>query len=1092
MRKPSSFQKSFLPLALVLAILLTAALPAMGAETVSDAASTIQLMKTEGSVSVTNGSGRALSVFEDMRLYNGYHAKTAEKSYAWASLDSSKLIKLDAVSETEVRKAGKKLEVLLNSGNLYFNVSEPLEKEESLNIRTSTIIVGIRGTCGWVKMLDAWRAQVYLLEGQVECSVTDPATGESRTTVLRGGEMAEFVVYPQGQAGARCEIIHQSYTEEQIDGFVLVELVKDRALCEKIYTGSGLDVLGRFDQDSAQKRLEDDQAAMEEVLREIEKALSTQDNHVSQDPVWDSGPKDSGGQDSGGSSAPGGDSPGVAPEPADITLTMPVTDMDVQQALDRPTTRRVVVAPGANPAQNTLDIGINMTVDSGKTLTLNSGVPAQVLGSLTVNGTADLGDSLANSGAITVNSSNTLRVAGQFVNNAGGTITNTSSGRIAAALGISSEGTLTNAGRVEGRLNLTGGSLTVSGGEITSNQDITVSVSSGTALTLAGGAVTNTGDGAAIGLPSGFSLPAGFATDFRAKTLAVASPFPSGYGAAQQSDGYYHLAETVTAGAFAVNGGEEGVDYTYDGSSGKFSVISPTPLTLSMAEGVAQTTTDSIFVEDSVSANLTLAGVNIDLSHTGEYSFGGGTGTPGTPAFQIADNSSGNVSLTLGAGTENTLLSGAGRAGLEKNSKGSSGRLTIKGTGKLTATGGSIYMNATPDIDHGGAGIGACGFPNNGNSICANITIESGEISASSNSSSAPGIGDEIGAAGIQITGGTVAVPGAYGILGADITISGGTVNGSVTLMPEPGTTGQLTISGGEIVCKDGSAVSVHAPAQMSFTGGTVTQISEGMALRLYNIEGSDILTFPANCATVFRSTRHSIMNFLPDGWGVEQREDGYYYLIPWSTATIEYSDATAQAIQTALNSHDEVRISNDQGGPADVAFDTDLTVPAGKVLSLLEGVDLTVSSSASLVNNGTINLNDRFLTVNGTLTNSGTIRDCYNLALTASGSKLVMLDGEISGRDATTWMITVANSPNLILTGGTITYMGNSGYLIGPLFETDTILPDNLGTENATVFRSQAGLLGNDMGDVTEAMGYQALGMADGYYYLEKKEENP
>ena len=38
------------------------------------------------------------------------------------------------------------------------------------------------------------------------------------------------------------------------------------------------------------------------------------------------------------------------------------------------------------------------------------------------------------------------------------------------------------------------------------------------------------------------------------------------------------------------------MDYTYDESSGKFSVISPTPLTISMAEGVDQTTTDSIFV----------------------------------------------------------------------------------------------------------------------------------------------------------------------------------------------------------------------------------------------------------------------------------------------------------------------------------------------------------------------------------------------------------------------------------------------------------------------------------------------------------------
>ena len=1091
MRNPSSFQKSFLPLALVLAILLTAALPAMGAETVSDAASTIQLMKTEGSVSVTNGSGRALSVFEDMRLYNGYHAKTAEKSYAWASLDSSKLIKLDAVSEAEVRKAGKKLEVLLNSGNLYFNVSEPLEKEESLNIRTSTIIVGIRGTCGWVKMLDAWRAQVYLLEGQVECSVTDPATGESRTTVLRGGEMAEFVVYPQGQAGARCEIIRQSYTEEQIDGFVLVELVKDRALCEKIYTGSGLDVLGRFDQDSAQKRLEDDQAAMGEVLREIEKALSTQDNHVSQDPVWDSGPEDSGGQDSGtdggGSSAPGGDSPDITPEPADITLTMPVTDMDVQQALDRPTTRRVVVAPGANPAQNTLDIGINMTVDSGKTLTLNSGVPAQVLGSLTVNGTADLGDSLANSGAITVNSSNTLRVAGQFVNNAGGTITNTSSGRIAAALGISSEGTLTNAGRVEGRLTLTGGSLTISGGEITSNQDITVSVSSGTALTLAGGVVTNTGDGAAIGLPSGFSLPAGFATDFRAKTLAVACPFPSGYGAAQQSDGYYHLAETVTAGAFAVNGGEEGVDYTYDESSGKFSVISPTPLTISMAEGVAKTTTDSIFVEDGVSANLTLAGVNIDLSHTGEYTTNGTTGTPGAPAFQIADNSSGNVSLTLGAGTENTLLSGAGRAGLEKNSKESSGRLTIKGTGKLTATGGRIYINATPDIDHGGAGIGACGFPNNGNSTCANITIESGEISATSTSQYAIGIGDEIGAAGIQITGGTVTVPGAHGILGTDITISGGTVNGTVALMSEPGTPGQLTISGGEIVCsKNGSAVSVQAPAQMNFTGGMVTQIIEGKALRLYDREGSDTLTFPADCATVFRSTQRKIMDPLPDGWGVEQRDDGYYYLFPWSTAAIEYSDATTAAIQTALNSYDEVRVTNEQGGPADVTFDSDLTVPAGKVLSLSDDVDLVVSGSAALVNNGTIELSDRALTVDGTLTNSGTIVNCGYLALTAPGSRLVMLDGEISGRPTASWLIGVPNADSLELIGGRITCEDNSHAVMGP-FGSGAL--QNVGTE---IRGKSAALLKDDTRDITEAMGCQALRMADDYYYLEKKEENP
>ena len=275
MRNPSSFQKSFLPLALVLAILLTAALPAMGAETVSDAASTIQLMKTEGSVSVTNGSGRALSVFEDMRLYNGYHAKTAEKSYAWASLDSSKLIKLDAVSKAGLRKSGRNLEILLHSGNLLFNVTEPLEDDESMNIRTSTMVVGVRGTCGWVKAIDQWTTVLYILEGSVTCSVTDPVTGEVKTEVVTGGPRATCVVYPQDQAGSKCDIILDQFEEGDVDGFVLVDAVPDGPLCEKIYADSGLDL--RDWTGDPQDRLEQDDEQQggdaEEDLRQTHEQL---------------------------------------------------------------------------------------------------------------------------------------------------------------------------------------------------------------------------------------------------------------------------------------------------------------------------------------------------------------------------------------------------------------------------------------------------------------------------------------------------------------------------------------------------------------------------------------------------------------------------------------------------------------------------------------------------------------------------------------------------------------------------------------------------------------------------------------------------
>ncbi len=46
------------------------------------AATTVQLTKTEGTVTVANSSGRALSLIEKMRLYSGYQLNTEKASYA--------------------------------------------------------------------------------------------------------------------------------------------------------------------------------------------------------------------------------------------------------------------------------------------------------------------------------------------------------------------------------------------------------------------------------------------------------------------------------------------------------------------------------------------------------------------------------------------------------------------------------------------------------------------------------------------------------------------------------------------------------------------------------------------------------------------------------------------------------------------------------------------------------------------------------------------------------------------------------------------------------------------------------------------------
>lgn len=270
--------------ALLLSLMLvwTLAVPAAAAT-----AATMQLTKTQGTVSVANASGRSLSLMDNMRLYTGYTVETKASSYAWISLDSSKLAKLDAASKAEIRKSGSKLEVLLKSGNIFFNVSQPLSSTETLNVRTSTAIVGIRGTCGWVNMTNADTVEVYILEGTVECTVTNPSTGEARTVTVNSGEMVELLVHSE-QTGDTCEANVTAFNEDDVQGFVLVDVLEDDALCDKILEYSGLDFqTGDLD---AQGRLAADEAETNQLLEEAERGQSEQESNASSDPLWDAAP----------------------------------------------------------------------------------------------------------------------------------------------------------------------------------------------------------------------------------------------------------------------------------------------------------------------------------------------------------------------------------------------------------------------------------------------------------------------------------------------------------------------------------------------------------------------------------------------------------------------------------------------------------------------------------------------------------------------------------------------------------------------------------------------------------------------------------
>ena len=196
-------------------------LPACGSK---ETAATMHLRWAVGAVAVADGAGRQVEPREALGLYSGYQVDTQSESYAWIDLDEVKLTKMDQNSGIQIQKEGKRLEILVNSGSLFFNVTQPLAEDEAMEIRTSSMVVGIRGTCGWVTQDTA-----ALLEGTVE------VTAGERSVTISTGEMA--VLTADGNIDVR------PFRAASVPDFVRAEFEEDSALAEAVLNASGLDVL---------------------------------------------------------------------------------------------------------------------------------------------------------------------------------------------------------------------------------------------------------------------------------------------------------------------------------------------------------------------------------------------------------------------------------------------------------------------------------------------------------------------------------------------------------------------------------------------------------------------------------------------------------------------------------------------------------------------------------------------------------------------------------------------------------------------------------------------------------------------------------
>lgn len=287
---------------IVLAALLTVTLCALPtyADDQTATASVMRLEMTEGETQVRNAAGREVTVREGGRLYSGYELTTQE-GYVWISLDQDKLIKLDWDTQVTVKKTGKNYEILLEYGSIFFDVEKPLEEDETLDIRTSTLSTGVRGTMGMVTSQPKFSqgsesperlVTVELLEGTVTLAYYPLDGGPIQTQELSAGTLATLVSTQPGKGEiAYLPLSELTLTQRTVgealkaNPFALMEFVRDETLRDRLLETEALteEELNQLLEQAESLLKENNQAAAAERQEEQERF----DQAVAGQPVTD-------------------------------------------------------------------------------------------------------------------------------------------------------------------------------------------------------------------------------------------------------------------------------------------------------------------------------------------------------------------------------------------------------------------------------------------------------------------------------------------------------------------------------------------------------------------------------------------------------------------------------------------------------------------------------------------------------------------------------------------------------------------------------------------------------------------------------------
>lgn len=211
-------------------------------------ATTMRLLRVEGTVNIENSAGEIKPVMNNIRFQSGDALSTGYDGLASVGLDETKIVTLESNSRVEFTKSAKQLELNLTDGGMFFEVTEKLKDDETFDITTSNMTVGIRGTSGYVRAnLKSGSTLLQLTSGHVTLKIPHPVTLKDESVSLSAGQQA-LIMQKKVNGEVKNEVVVSKFTAKDLPAFAAKKILESSKILNEVVQGSGItkdDLLAR-------------------------------------------------------------------------------------------------------------------------------------------------------------------------------------------------------------------------------------------------------------------------------------------------------------------------------------------------------------------------------------------------------------------------------------------------------------------------------------------------------------------------------------------------------------------------------------------------------------------------------------------------------------------------------------------------------------------------------------------------------------------------------------------------------------------------------------------------------------------------------